>query len=56
MIPIPGCFFIWKFRGLVHENPHEAPGISRRFRPTGIGSWRRRGNSGRTAASGPRDG
>jgi hypothetical protein len=32
-----------------------SPGISRRFRPSGIGSWRRRGNSGRFVASGPRD-
>jgi putative transposase len=31
-------------------------GISRRFRPTGIENWRRQGNSGRIAASGPRDG
>ena len=30
-------------------------GISRRFRPSGIGSWKRRGNSGRVAASGPRE-
>jgi putative transposase len=30
-------------------------GISRRFRPSGIGSWKRQGNSGRIVASGPRD-
>ncbi|MFZ0333285.1 MAG: response regulator transcription factor [Candidatus Acidiferrales bacterium] len=31
-------------------------GISRRFRPSAIRSWKRRGNSERIAASGPRDG
>jgi hypothetical protein len=34
----------------------EGPRISRRFRPSGIGSWRRRGNSGRFVTSRPRDG
>jgi hypothetical protein len=33
-----------------------SPGISGRFRPTGIGNWMWRGNSGRIAASGPREG
>jgi hypothetical protein len=33
----------------------QAIGISRRFTPSGIGSWRRRGNSGRIAASGRRE-
>src|SRR5438270_1017969 len=33
-----------------------SPGISRRFRPSGIGSWTRRRNSERSAASGRRDG
>ncbi len=32
-----------------------SPGISRRFRPSGIESWKRRGNSGRIAAGGPRE-
>jgi hypothetical protein len=31
-------------------------GISRRFKPSGMGSWTRRGNRGRIAASEPRDG
>jgi hypothetical protein len=31
-------------------------GISGRFRPSGIESWKQRGNSGRIAAGGPRDG
>jgi hypothetical protein len=30
-------------------------GISRRFRPSGTGSWRRQENSGRTDATGPRE-
>jgi len=31
-------------------------GHQQEIQPTGIGSWRRRGNSGRIPASGPRDG
>jgi len=33
-----------------------SPGISRRFKPSGIGSWTRRRNSGRITARGRRDG
>src|SRR5438477_4649606 len=33
-----------------------SPGTSRRFKPSGIGSWTRRRNSGRIAARGRRDG
>jgi len=51
----------WRKRSSVKtltERTHEdtsrrrtcSPGISGRFRPSGIGSWRRRGNSGRIAA------
>src|SRR5712692_4933154 len=32
-----------------------SPGISRRFRPSGTGSWRRQENSGGIDATGPRD-
>lgn len=50
--PILGCS-----GAIGYITPREcSPGISRRFRPSGIGSWKRRGNSGRIAASGPRDG
>jgi hypothetical protein len=30
MIPIPACFFIWKFRGQVHETPGHQLEISGR--------------------------
>jgi hypothetical protein len=38
-----------------HTEGHARRDTSRRFRPSGIGSWRRRGDSGRIAASRPCD-
>jgi hypothetical protein len=40
--------------GTSRQRPR-SPGISRRFTPSGIGSCRRHGNSGRIAASGLRE-